>query len=317
MKSWSVAPTHGLPVLTEKQIPIGDCVVQLKAAALNHRDIWITKGLYAGMTPGSTLGSDGAGIWDGREVIIFPSIAWGENQRVQSKDFRVLGMPDDGTFAEWIAVDKQNIFDIPDHLTMLEAAALPLAGLTAFRALVSRANAQKGEKVLITGIGGGVALFAMQFALALGCQVFVTSSNDEKISKAIDLGAIKGYRYDNPEWTKMVQNEGLGFDVIIDGACGAGFNDLIKVANPGGRIAFYGATRGNIEDCNARAIFWKQLSLLGSTMGSTADFKDMLQLVSDHSILPIVDKVFMFDDLPKAINYMDSGSQFGKIVIEI
>lgn len=316
MKAWVVAPSNGLPVCVEKPMPTSDCLVDLKAAALNHRDVWITKGLYAGMTPGSTLGSDGAGIFDNSEVIIFPSIAWGNNQLSQAKDFRVLGMPDDGTFAEYIAMDRQYVFDKPHHLSMTEAAALPLAGLTAYRALVSRASAQKGEKVLITGIGGGVALFAMQFAIAAGCEVYVSSSKDEKIAKACNLGAIKGYRYDNENWTKEAIADIGGFDVIIDGACGDGFNDLVKVANPGGRIAFYGATRGNVSNLNARAIFWKQLTVLGSTMGSPDDFKGMLELVSKHAIVPVVDKIFAFNDLHHAIEYMDKGEQFGKIVIE-
>jgi NADPH:quinone reductase-like Zn-dependent oxidoreductase len=312
-----VAPSNGLPVLVDKKDPEDGCIVRLNAAALNHRDVWITKGLYAGITPGTTLGSDGAGSFEGRDVIIFPSISWGENQQVQSKEFRVLGMPDDGTFAECISVGRSYLYDKPKHLSMLEAAALPLAGLTAYRVLCSRAGAKAGEKVLITGIGGGVALFAMQFSLALGCQVYVSSGSETKINKAIGLGAVKGFRYDQESWTKEALNETGGFDVIIDGACGNGFNDLIKVANPGARIAFYGATRGNVSELNARAIFWKQLTILGSTMGSPQDFESMLDLISKHSIVPVVDKVFDFADLHDAINHMDRGEQFGKIVITI
>jgi zinc-binding alcohol dehydrogenase/oxidoreductase len=158
-------------------------------------------------------------------------------------------------------------------------------------------------------------LFAMQFAISLGCKVFVTSSSQTKIDKAIAMGASAGYNYTVDGWPQQMIDDVGGVDVIIDGACGLGFNHLIKVANPGARISFYGATRGNIEHLNARAIFWKQLSILGSTMGSTQDFADMLAFVEKNKIHPIIDRRFSFDDLISAIDYMESGEQFGKIVL--
>ncbi len=316
MKAWTVPDPIDHPRLTDKEVPAGKPVVQLKASALNHRDVWITKGLYPGIIAGATMGADGAGIYGDREVIIFPSVEWGGSQKAQHDNFRVLGVPDDGTFADFIAIDEAYIFDKPAHLSMVEAAALPLAGLTAYRALFSRGGASAGEKVLITGVGGGVALFAMQFAIHVGCEVYLTSSSEEKVQKAIALGAKGGYLYNDKDWARHLVQDVGGVDIIVDGACGSGFNDLTKAASPGGRIVFYGATRGNIADFNARAVFWKQLSILGSTMGSPDDFRKMLHFISQHEIVPHIDRIFRFGDLPLALAYMDAGHQFGKIVLD-
>jgi zinc-binding alcohol dehydrogenase/oxidoreductase len=318
MKAWTCTFPKGQPsLITKEEAPAvaGLTRVKITASALNHRDVWITKGLYPDIAEGITMGSDGAGTIDDREVIIFPSVEWGNAETHQGQCFRVLGVPDHGTFASYIDIDEHYIFDKPKHLSLDEAASLPLAGLTAYRALMVRAQCKLGDKVLITGIGGGVALFAMQYAVSLGCEVYVTSSNQSKIDKAITLGARKGYNYTDDHWTQQLISEVIGMDVIIDGACGSGFNNLIKIANPGARISFYGATRGNIEHLNARAIFWKQLSVLGTTMGSHNDFCDMLAFVDRYKIKPVIDSRFAFDALPEALAYMDAGAQFGKIVL--
>ena len=222
-------------------------LVELRAAALNHRDNWITKGMYPGLRPNVILGSDGAGIVAGREVLLNPSINWGEEQRFQAPDYHILGMPTNGTFAEQIAVKPKQLVDKPDHLSMEQAAALPLGGLTAYRVLVSRCQVQAGERVLISGVGGGVALFACQFALAAGAEVFVTSSSEEKIKTAVSLGASGGANYRQDGWHKKLGKETGGFDVIIDSAGGDGFSNLVKLCKPGGRIGIYGGGRGTIN----------------------------------------------------------------------
>jgi len=306
---------------------VGEAVVRLHSAALNHRDVWIQKGQYAGLKYPIVPGSDGAGIvmpggdageWAGREVIINPALHWGEHPAYQDPvNFRILGLPDDGTLAEYVRVPVKNLVRRPQHLSFEEAAALPLAGLTAFRAVMTRAQVLAGERVLITGIGGGVALFALQFAVAAGAKVYVTSGSDEKIARAMTMGALGGANYQNAGWVEAVLSLAGGFDVCIDGAAGDGLNDLLDLMTPGGRLVLYGATRGNTREVVARRIFWKQLNVLGSTMGSPADFAAMVALLETHMIRPVVDKVFAPEEGAAAFRRMDEGHQFGKIVVKM
>ena len=292
-------------------------IVKIKAAALNHRDNWIMKGLYPGLTPGVIVGSDGCGIHNGNEVVINPNVNWGNNAKLFGSNYTILGMPSHGTFAEYISIEENKIFDKPRHLSTEQGAALPLGGLTAYRAFICKCKPQKGETVLISGIGGGVALFAFQYALALGCRVFVTSGSDDKIAKAINLGAIGGANYNNDKWQKSFLKEHGGVDVIIDSAGGDGFKNLTYVANPGGRIALYGGTTGNLNNISSQLVFWKQLEIYGSTMGNDQEFADMISFVEKHKIIPIVDKVFDLKDGNKAIEYMNDRKQFGKIVLKV
>ncbi len=245
MKALILSETNALPKLTETSEPIPtrhEGKVTLRAAALNHRDLFIAQGQYAGIKLPAILGSDGAGEWQGQRVVIYPALDWGQNRHFQGKQFRVLGMPENGTFAEEICVPKKNIFPMPEHLTWEQAAALPLAGLTAWRTLFTRCQVKKGERVLITGIGGGVALTAMQLAIAAGTTVFVTSGDDQKIESAINMGAKHGENYREPDWDKRLKQQAGGFDVIIDAAGGDGFALFPGLCNPGGRIGFYGGT---------------------------------------------------------------------------
>jgi zinc-binding alcohol dehydrogenase/oxidoreductase len=292
-------------------------IVHLKAAALNHRDVWIRKGQYAGIKFPTILGSDGAGVCDGRDVIINPGINWANNSAVQPENFKILGLPDDGTFAEMLSVPSELLVEKPTFMSWHEAAALPLAGLTAYRALFTKCQVKKGEKVLISGVGGGVALFAMQFALAIGAEVYVTSSDDTKIEKAISLGAKGGANYNDTTFAKKLQSEIGGFDVIIDSAAGEGFAQFARLANAGGRIAFFGGTRGNIQNLNPQLIFWKQISIFGTTMGSAEEFLAMVNLVEKYKIRPIVDSVFELKNGNDALDKMENGAQFGKIILEM
>ena len=306
-----------------------EAIVKINAAALNHRDLYIQKGRYAGLKYPIILGSDGSGIvsatgsagdshWIGKEVIIYPSLNWGDEQSHQSPDnFKILGLPDDGTFAEYVKVPVKNLFEKPAHLSFEEAAALPLAGLTAYRALFKRANLQPKEKILITGTGGGVALFALQYAIATNGDVYITSGDDEKIEKAIALGANAGVNYKNENWAETLKQHAGSFDIIVDGTAGDGMDDLLNLAKPGGAMVLYGATLGNPSNLTARRIFWKQLNVLGTTMGSTIDFSEMIAFVEKHKIKPIVDKVFSFADGEAAMQRMNGSKQFGKIVIKV
>lgn len=306
----------------------GEVRVKIKAAALNHRDEWSRQGLYPSLKSGVILGSDGAGVvselgkgvdsfWLGKEVIINAAINWGDNQNFQGKDFEILGMPRNGTFAESVVVPADRLHQKPDHLTWEEAAALPLAGLTAFRALTYQGQLQEDENVLVTGFGGGVAQFAAQFALALGAKVSISSSSYDKIKKGLKMGASFGYDYTNAKWVdQAIAATRGGFDLIIDGAAGDTFNQLIQVCKPGGRVVFYGATRGNPGKLEARRIFWNQLKIIGSTMGSDKDFRKMLQLVERSKIHPVIDKVFSLDQAVDAFDRMRAGEQMGKIILK-
>lgn len=310
-----------LPSLKE-----GDVLIRLKASALNHRDYYIQQGTYPRTAYPVIIGSDGAGVVEkvgggidrsliGTEVVINPSHNWGDDPKVQQKDFRVLGFPDNGTLAEYIAVPARYVQPKPNHLTFGEAAALALAGLTAYRALFTRGKLQAGENVLVTGIGGGVAVTAMQFALAAGARVWVTSGSDAKIQKAVALGASGGVKYTAAAWGDELKKLAGGFDLTVDGAAGPGFATLLDVAAPGGRIVIYGSVRGKIQDAEPARIFWKQLSILGSTMGTEEEFAAMLQFVERHHIKPIIDSIFPLSDADRAMERLARGEQFGKIVL--
>jgi zinc-binding alcohol dehydrogenase/oxidoreductase len=296
----------------------GEVMVQIRHAALNHRDIWIAKGQYAGIKTPVVLGSDACGVLDdGSEVIINPGFHFGDDERFQSSRFSVLGMPLQGTLAEKVVVPRKYVYPKPSHLHSEQAAALPLAGLTAYRALFTRGNYLPGERVLITGVGGGVALFAMQFALACGSEVWVTSSSQEKMEKAMAMGASGGFNYRHSEWVKECSARKLGFDMIVDGSGGADFGQLLHLCNPGARISIYGGTAGKLGPISPQILFWKQISIVGSTMGSQHDFTAMLHLVNEKRIVPVVSKAFDLEDVQNAFDYMERGMQFGKPVIRI
>jgi zinc-binding alcohol dehydrogenase/oxidoreductase len=304
----------------------GEAVVRVHAAALNHRDVWIQKGQYAGLKYPIVPGSDGAGVvidagdaedWVGKDVIINPALEWGASAAYQDPElFRILGLPDDGTLAEFVKVPVRNLVEKPALLSFEEAAALPLAGLTAWRALMVRARVQAGEKVLITGVGGGVALFALQFAVAMGAEVLVTSGSVEKLDKAMAMGAMGGANYRDIGFVERLKSLAGAFDVIVDGTAGDGLNDLLDLAAPGGRVVLYGATRGNPAQVVARRIYWKQLNVLGSTMGSPEDFAGMMEFVGKHKIRPVVDRVFGLEQGEAAFRWMEEGKQFGKIIVK-
>ena len=310
------------PVLQERPSPkagSGKVIVKLKAAALNRRDYWITQGLYPGIRCPVILGSDGAGTADFKEkdIIINPGYNWGERQEAQSGDFKILGMPDDGTFAEEIAVPKEQLFARPEHLSWEQAAALPLAGLTAYRALFKQGRLQSSQTVVITGIGGGVACIALQFAVAAGATAIVTSSSQAKIDKALAMGATAGFLYTIEDYASQLKAEFEPVNLIIDGAGGNGYNQLVDIACPGGTIVNYGATAGVPEKLELRKVFFKQLHLVGSTMGSPEDFAAMLDMVNKHEIRPVVDEVFTLNEGNKAFEKMNVSSQFGKLVLRV
>lgn len=329
MKAWVLREkTLNIEEVEKPTVGHGEVLVKLKYAALNHRDEWIRKGQYAKIQYPSILGSDGMGEvteigegvdgnWRQKDVIINPNINWGNDPEAQSKEYKILGMPDQGTLAQYIKVSEDRLSLKPRHLSEEGAAALPLAGLTAYNALFNKGKVNENMNVLINGVGGGVAQFAFQFALATGAKVWVSSSKEEVLESCMSMGAKGRINYHRPDAYDIIKKESQGFDLIIDSAGGDQMNTLISVLKPKGKLVFYGATQGLPSNLNLRAIFWNHISIIGSTMGSDTDFKNMIAFVEKHKINPIVDKVFEWSDVEHAFDRLSAGFQFGKIVIKI
>lgn len=295
----------------------GETLVRIRAAALNHRDVFITQGLYPNISLPRTLGSDGAGEAGGRRVLIDPLIGWGDDERVWRADASILGMPRDGTFAQAVSVPSENVHDIPAHLSFEQAAALPLAGVTAYRAVFSRGELKSGETLLLTGIGGGVQTFALLFAVAAGARVFVTSGSDEKLARALQLGAegAANYRTDN-DWHKTLRKAAGAFDIVVDSAGGDAFSRALTIVRPGGRVVIYGGTNGEAK-IRLFPVFWNHLDIRGTSMGSPRDFRAMLAFTEKHGIEPVIDRVYPFEEAAHAAQHMSDAGQFGKIVLSV
>lgn len=298
-----------------------ECLVKISAAALNRRDQWIREGMYPGIQFGTVLGSDGCGVvekgpesWLGKEVIINPNVGWGDNPDVQSSSYSVLGMPSNGTLAEYISVPADRLHVKPEHLSVEEAAALPLAGLTAFRATIKKGKVGRGKNVLVTGAGGGVSQFAIALALSAGAEVYVTSGSDEKIDAVLASGVKAGFNYKDEKWIKTAASVG-DFDAIIDSAGGSQLNNYLKIIKPGGRIVMYGSTTGYPEKVDVFRLFWSQAQVMGSTMGSDAEFAEMIEWVNRHKIKPTVDQVFQPEACVQAFDRFKAPDHYGKIVI--
>lgn len=309
----------------------GEVVVKIHAAALNRRDVFVTRGMYPGAKPDAlpvTLGSDASGEVVARgegasgpdeetEVVINPALFWGEDPAKPGKEYRILGLPDDGTFAQMVKVPADHVFPKPSHLSHEEAAAVPLAGLTAYRALVTRGQVQEGETVLIPGAGGGVATFLVQIAAALGARVFVTSGEDEKIELAKELGAEGGVNYNGEGWSKELKGMVGGVDLSVDSVGGATFDALLSLARPGGRIVSFGATAGPVEKLIMPKIFLKHVSVLGTAMGTSEEFGAMIDLYGERGLRPVINQTFPLEETTAAMGLMEKGSGIGKIVLDV
>ena len=308
----------------------GEVLVRLHAAALNHRDLFLVQGARTPDGHTFVIGSDGAGVIEaigpgvreagvGDEVLVFPSMRWGNRESAPGPAFEVLGGVDNGTFAQYVALPIENVRRKPDHLSWEEAAALPLSGLTAYRALLSRAALQAGESVLIHGIGGSVALAALQITVAKGGRAIVTSSSDAKLARAKELGAAVTINYTTTDWLAAVKDatDGEGTDIVLESVGQATFPGSITAVKPGGRIVTFSTTTGGTPTINIRELFWKQASILGTTMGSAMDFSGLLELYRAHSLHPVIDRTYPLAEAAAAFRRLDAAEQFGKIVLTI
>jgi zinc-binding alcohol dehydrogenase/oxidoreductase len=290
----------------------GETLVELRAASLNHLDVWIRKGLPSVPKP-RILGADGAGVVAGTDerVVINPGIL--SNGRMH-----IVGETMDGTHAELIAVPRDNVHPIPDGLSFEEAAAFPLVFETAYRMLVTRARLQEGEWVLIWGIGGGVATAAMSIAKALGARVVVTSSSNEKLARAIELGADATVNHDSGDVVAHVKDvTGGGAHVVVDDVGEATWKRTLDAARADGRVVVCGATTGPNPPAALHRVWWKQLSILGSTMGTPEDFQGAYDLIAAGKARPVVDAVFPLAEARAAHERLEAAEQLGKIVLSI
>jgi NADPH:quinone reductase-like Zn-dependent oxidoreductase len=315
----------------------GEVVVRLKAAALNRLDVWtLTGALKIEHHFPHTLGADGAGeiesvgadvkgLKAGMRVVVNPGLHCGQceycraGEQSECTRFSMLGEHRPGTLAEKVVLPATNVFPVPSHLSFGEAAALGVTAITAYRMLFTRAHLQPGEWVLITGIGGGLAQSLFQFALPVAGRIFVTSSSDDKLAQAVEMGADAGVNYSNEDVGKAIRAKTgkRGVDLVADSAGGDALDQALRALRKGGRVVIAGATAGPKATIGLQRLFWNQLTIIGSTMGSDSDVGDMLRMVAGTGIKPVIDRTFALDEGIKALEYLEGGEQFGKVVVEI
>ena len=290
----------------------GEVLIELRAASLNHLDLWVRKGLPSVPKP-RILGADGAGIRldTGARVVINPGIEHGER-------ISVVGEHSDGTHAELVAVPEANVYPLPDEITFETAAAFPLVFETAYRMLVTRAGLQEGEWVLLWGIGSGVSTAGLAIANALGARTIVTSSSDEKLARGLEFGAEAAINHATEDVVARVKElTGGGAHVVVDHVGADTWSRSLNAARVGGRIAVCGATSGPNPPAELHRIWWKQLSVLGSSMGTRADFEAAYDLVKSGRALPVIDSVFPLAEAAAAHERLESGAQLGKVLLRI
>jgi zinc-binding alcohol dehydrogenase/oxidoreductase len=321
-------PSFALQELPDPVPGPGQVVVDLRAAALNRRDWWIWT------APGHcelpvTLGSDGAGLiravgddvegWaPGDEVVFDPTLGWGQSEEHPTDDFDILGAPVDGTFAERVVVPAANLAARPAHLNWEEAAALNLAGLTAWRAAVTCAGAAPGRTLLVTGAGSGVATFVIQIAHAMGARVFVTTSTQQKLSRARELGAQGGVSYLEPDWADRLRElAGGGLDAAVDSFGGPAWEGALRSLRNGGTLVSFGDTAGEHTTITTSEIYWQWRRIIGTSMGSPREYRALLSHVQDADWRPVIDSVFTLERLDAAARRLLSADRFGKVVVRI
>jgi NADPH:quinone reductase-like Zn-dependent oxidoreductase len=316
----------------------GEVVLETRAAALNHLDIWVRKGRPGlSLSMPHVLGCDASGVVaevgpgvegfeTGEDVILNPGLSCGScefcnsGQHSECLSFGIVGMSRLGTFAERVAVPAANLYPKPPHLTFEEAAALPLSHVTAWRMLMTRAGIRPGQSVLIHGIGGGVALAALQLVKLVGAEAVVTSSSDTKLALAGELGADHLVNYVKAEDVAQRVRDitsGRGVDLVVDTVGAETWPVDFSAVRRGGTIVLCGVTSGATASTDLRKLYWHQLNILGSTMGSQEDFRQMLRAVTAARLKPVIDCVHPFHRYSEAMTRMESSDRFGKIVLRV
>jgi NADPH:quinone reductase-like Zn-dependent oxidoreductase len=343
MRAAAIREHGGLDVLRiedigEPKFADDEVVLEVRSAGLNHLDIWVRKGRGgAGPSEPHILGSDAAGVVIaagsrvrgvdiGDEVILNPGLSCGccdycnRGEQSECVSFGIIGLSRQGTFAEQVAVPARNVAPKPSHLSFNEAGAFVLAQLTAWRMLMTRAQLKPGQTVLIHGIGGGVALYALQLAKLAGAEAIVTSSSDEKLSRASEMGADHTINYrtvdDVAQYVKDITS-GRGADIVVDTVGAATWPIDFSAVRKGGKIVLCGVTSEAQAVTDLRALYWNQLTIMGSTMGSNEDFRQMVKAVTAAKLRPVIDSVMPLENAKDAMSKMETAEQFGKIVLEI
>jgi zinc-binding alcohol dehydrogenase/oxidoreductase len=296
-----------------------EVLIRLHAASLNHLDVWVRRGLPSVPKP-RILGADGAGTVElaangfeaGQRVVVNPAV-------IEDGRMHVVGEAMDGTHAELIAIPARNVYAIPDDLSFEDAAAFPLVFETAHRMLVTKAGLESGETVFVWGVGGGVASAALAIAKSLGARVIVTSSSREKLERARGLGADDAIDHASEDVRARVKEltGGRGADVVVETVGDATWKTSLEVAAQGGRIVVCGATTGPNPPAGLHRVWWKELRVLGSTMGAAEDFEACLELVASGRARPVIDEVFALAEARAAHERLEAGEQLGKIVFRI
>jgi NADPH:quinone reductase-like Zn-dependent oxidoreductase len=315
----------------------GEVTVAVDAAGLNRLDLWTLSGaLKIEHHFPHVLGADAAGkiaevgdgvggLRPGLRILVNPALSCGACEFCRSGEqslcttFRMLGEHVPGTFAEAVKVPASNVFPIPNHLSAAEAAALGVTFFTAYRMLFVRGRMRPGEWVLITGIGGGLAQSLFQLVRPVAGRVFVTSSSDDKIRRAIEMGADDGVNYSGEDIGRAIRKltAKRGVDAVFDSAGGPALDPLLRALRKGGRLVVAGATAGSRGEVDVRRLFWNQLEIIGSTMGSNAEVSDLLRMVSGTRLRPLVDRTLPLADGREALARLEQGDHFGKIVLKV
>lgn len=293
--------------------------INLAASALNWHDVLVRRGVYGSPLP-HVPGADGCGYRrDTNElVMIVPSLFWGTDEAAPSCKWEILGDNQPGTYAERVSVPEDCVIPAPSQWSVAQSAALPLVGLTTYRALFSRAGLRAGESLLVLGASGGVATMAISLASAIGASVVVTSDNPDKIATALEIGATEGTSYTGPDWVSNARDLTIGrqgFDVVLDPV--GRWPESIACLRPGGRCVVLGSSASLNATLDIRAFYFGQYELIGTTMGSTADMRSLLELIGSHHVIPpIIDRTFPLSEAASAHRYLESGEAFGKVVLE-
>src|SRR5579864_8119126 len=311
------------------EVAPGSVAVAIKAASINHLDLWLAHGAQR-VPPPRVIAADGAGVvqssgdpaWrPGDEVVIFPTLCCWEcewcraGENVKCPRFGVLGEHSDGTACQLIHVDSRNIFRKPASLSWEEAAAFPLTFLTAWRMLTTRANLRKGETVLVVGAGAGVAVAAILIARHLGARVFATSRSEAKRRRALELGAEAAF--ESSAFSKAVRAAtGDGVDVVFEHVGPATLEESMRSLAMGGRIVTCGSTSGVKAEITMPRLFFRHAGLLGSTMGNAGEFESVLKAI-EAGMRPVVDSVYPLDEVQAALKRLDAAEQFGKVVLSV
>lgn len=296
----------------------GWVTVALHASALNWHDVLVRQGRYGSPLP-HIIGADGAGVRTdtGEQVVVLPSLNWGDREEAPGNRWEILGDHTPGTYAELVSVPADCVAPKPAGLSWAQAAALPLVGVTTYRALFVRGRLRAGESMLVIGAGGGVATTAIAFAVAAGASITVTSSSPDTIAHAVSCGARGGVLHTESDWPDQARSfspDNAGFDLVLDPV--GRWTESVRTLRPGGRLVVLGANAAQTAAMDIRSFYFGQFDLLGTTMGSRTDFAGMLSMIDRNDVPPpTIDRVFPLDNAAEAHEFLENGRTFGKCVL--